>query len=158
VTAADDLLAVTAMRLTADRYAMAVDRGDGALFAAQFTPDGSLDAPRGRFVGREQLSGVPPMVKGLYERTHHAVVGLVPEIEGAEASVQTYTHARHYYRDKSGIEHCYEMTVRYDDRFRLMDGRWLISSRQFVLVGDTTYPTGRLHRAGPASTAKGESR
>jgi hypothetical protein len=158
VRPADDLLAVTAMRLTADRYAMAVDRGDGALFAAQFTPDGTLDAPRGRFVGREELAGVPPMVRRLYERTHHAVVGLVPEIDGGEAAAQTYTHARHYYRDKAGIEHCYEMTVRYEDRFRETEGRWLLSSRLFVLVGDATYPTGRLHRAGPVSNAEGEGR
>lgn len=158
MTSADDLLSVTAMRLTADRYAMAVDRGDGPLFATQFTSDGVLEAPRGRFVGREQLSTVPALMKRLYERTHHAVVGLVPEIAGCEATAETYTHARHFYRDKAGIEHCYEMTIRYEDRFRETEGRWLIRRRSLVLVGDSTCPTGRLHRAGPVSNDTGEGK
>lgn len=141
-----ELLAALAMRATAERYAMAVDRGDAEMFAAQFTPDGVLEAPRGRFSGREQLATVPPMMRRLYERTHHGVVGLVPVIEGGRATAHTYTHARHYYRDKAGEELCYEMTVRYEDVFDAADGSWLIAHRFLVLVGDATYPTGRAHR------------
>lgn len=141
-----ELLAALAMRATAERYAMAVDRGDAEMFAAQFTPDGILEAPRGRFAGREQLATVPPMMRRLYERTHHAVVGLVPVIEGNRATAHTYTHARHYYRDKAGHELCYEMTVRYEDTFEEVDGAWRIAHRVLVLVGDATYPTGRFPR------------
>jgi uncharacterized protein (TIGR02246 family) len=143
-----ELLAGLAMRATAERYAMAVDRGDAEMFAAQFTPDGILEAPRGRFAGREQLANVPPMMRRLYERTHHGVVGLVPLIEGNRATAHTYTHARHYYRDKAGQELCYEMTVRYEDVFDAADGAWLIAHRVLVLVGDATYPTGRASRQG----------
>lgn len=149
----DDLMAIAAMRLTAERYAMAVDRGDAELFAAQFTEDGTLEAPRGRFVGREQLAAVPPMMKQSYLRTHHGVAGLVPVISGDRADAETYTYARHYYRDRAGVEQCYEMTVRYEDVFRRVDDRWLIASRNLVLVGDATYPTGR-HR--PITQANGQ--
>ncbi|WP_293861006.1 nuclear transport factor 2 family protein [uncultured Alsobacter sp.] len=146
----EELLATWSMRATAERYAMAVDRGDADMFAAQFTPGGILEAPRGRFSGREQLASVPPMMRRLYERTHHAVVGLVPVVEGSRATAHTYTHARHYYRDKAGQDLCYEMTIRYEDIFEDVEGAWLIAHRVLVLVGDATYPTGRSHRPADA--------
>ena len=143
-----DLLAALGLRLLADRYAMAVDRGDGAMFADQFVADGVLIAPRGRFEGREALSTVPPMMKRLYDRTHHAVVGQVPTFHDGGAQAQTYTLARHFYRRADGIEYCYEMTVRYEDAFRLTAEGWKIERRELVLVGEMTWPTGRLHPAG----------
>lgn len=148
MTPREQLLDAFAMRVTADRYAIAVDRHDAAMFTAQFTPDGVLEAPRGRFEGHDQLATVPPMMKDLYLRTHHGVVGMVPVIDGERASAETYTLARHYYRDRSGVEQCYEMTVRYEDIFRKVAGEWLIESRKLVLVGDATYPTGRRDRSG----------
>lgn len=138
------MLEVVALRLVADTYAMAVDRGDGALFAAQFTPDGVLEAPRGRFAGQEALVGVPAMMKKLYDRTFHAVVGLVPVFSGDRAEAETYTLARHFYRKTADDrEYCYEMTVRYDDQFRRTEAGWRLSHRRLVLIGDATWPTGR---------------
>jgi len=149
----DRLLDLVALRLVAESYAMAVDRGDGALFAAQFTPEGVLEAPRGRFKGAEALSGVPAMMKRLYDRTHHAVVGLVPVFDGDQAEAETYTLARHFYRpDPGGPEFCYEMTVRYEDRFRRTDAGWRLARRRLVLVGDMTMPTGK--RPPPGVTQK----
>lgn len=142
----ESLLSAFAMRMVAERYAMAVDRGDGALFAAQFTPDGVLEAPRGTFAGRDQLATVPAMMTRLYERTHHGVVAMVPVIDGDSATAETYTCARHFYRDSAGTGYCYEMTIRYDDAFRKTGDGWLLCSRKLVLVGDATYPTGRRHR------------
>lgn len=145
MTSPEDLLAAFEIRLVAERYAMAVDRGDGQLFADQFTPDGELSAPRGHFKGRDQLMTVPAMMQDLYDRTHHGVTGMVPEFSGKDASAQTYTYARHYYRAADNLEYCYEMTVRYDDHFRRIDEGWRLSSRKLVLIGDTTIRTGRLH-------------
>lgn len=143
MTSRDHLLDIFAMRLTAERYALAVDSHDAKTFAAQFTLDGVLEAPRGRFEGREELARVPPMMKELYLRTHHGVVAMVPVIEDDRARAETYTLARHYYREAGGVEQCYEMTVRYEDEFRRVSGEWLIASRRLVLVGDATHPTGR---------------
>lgn len=155
MTCEGPLLAAFALRMVADRYAMAVDRGDGALFAAQFTPDGVLEAPRGRFVGHDELATVPAMMKRFYDRTHHGVVAMVPEFDGDEAAAETYTYARHYYRDDAGAEHCYEMTVRYEDAFRKVDDAWLLARRNLVLVGDATCRTGRQHRADDPARREG---
>ncbi|MFP1645403.1 nuclear transport factor 2 family protein [Pontitalea aquivivens] len=142
MTATADLVA---LRLVADRYALAVDLGDGDLFADQFMPDGILISPRGGFAGRAALAGVPAMMRGLYDRTHHAVTGLVPRVEGDRATAYTGTLARHFYRAGDGVGYCYEMTVRYSDQFvRITDG-WRLARRELHLLGDATWPAGRRH-------------
>jgi hypothetical protein len=88
------------------------------------------------------------MMKELYDRTHHGVVGMVPVVGGDAANANTYCYARHYYRDEAGTGHCYEMTVRYDDRFRRKDGVWRLAHRVLVLIGDAAWPTGRGPRRG----------
>ncbi|MBN9061828.1 MAG: hypothetical protein BGP06_14910 [Rhizobiales bacterium 65-9] len=131
--ATDEILQRFALRQTAERYAVAVDRGDGALFAAQFTPDGELVAPRGVFAGRDSLSTVPAMMRGLYEKTFHAVLTQVAEIEGDEATAETYCIARHLYRDGEQRRMCYEMTIRYQDRFARLGGAWLFARRELIV-------------------------
>ncbi|GIL01359.1 MAG: hypothetical protein BroJett030_12580 [Alphaproteobacteria bacterium] len=155
MNAGDELIAAFALRQTAERYAFAVDRGDGELFAGQFMPDGVLEAPRGRFAGRDALAGVPAMMRRLYARTHHGVVGMLPAIDGDRATAQTHGYARHYYRDRDGAEHCYEMTIRYEDSFTLAERTWLIAHRRLVLVGDAHYRTGRPPQ--PAVTTEASS-
>lgn len=158
MTSQEELLAAFALRAIAERYAMAVDEGDGELFAAQFTPDGVLEAPKGVFTGRGEIATVPPMMKRFYDRTHHGVVGMTSTFSGDNATAKTYTHARHYYRDDAGVEQCYEMTIRYDDRFYRLEGQWLLSQRVLVLIGDATYPTGRRRRSGAEAPKQAEPR
>lgn len=136
---------LVALRLVADSYALAVDLGDGELFADQFTPGGVLISPRGGFEGRAALAGVPAMMRGLYDRTHHAVTGLVPRFSGDRATAQTGTLARHFYRAPDGVEYCYEMTVRYSDAFIRTEDGWRLARRELHLLGDATCPTGRRH-------------
>lgn len=145
MSATDELLATLELRTVADRYAMAVDRGDGERFADQFTPDGVLEAPRGVFRGRDQLAGVPAMMKRLYLRTQHGVLAMVPAFDGDRAAVETSGLARHYYQGPDDTEYCYEMAIRYEDAFRRTDEGWRLEGRKLVLVGDATYPTGRAH-------------
>lgn len=140
--AADEMLASVELRLLAERYAMAVDRGDGALFAAQFTQEGVLVAPAGSFSGRAELAAVPEIVRGRYEHTHHAVVGMVPVFDDDRANAQTYSYARHFYRSGAGERMCYEMTIRYDDEFERMQGRWLLSRRTLTVVAETRFCVG----------------
>lgn len=133
---ADDLVAI---RRTADLYAVAVDRGDAELFVTQFTPDGVLLAPRGRFETRDALAGVPPMMKQLYERTFHAVLTQALNGDGDRAAGETYCIARHWSTDSSGQRTCFEMTIRYQDRFERRDGRWLIATRGLVVDATHSY-------------------
>jgi uncharacterized protein (TIGR02246 family) len=136
----ETLPAILAVRQLAERYAVAVDRGDGALFAAQFTEDGMLVAPRGEFVGRERLATVPPMMKERYEETFHAVLTQAVDFDGERAAGETYCIARHFFHDRAGQRLCYEMTIRYQDAFRLTGGRWLISRRELVTDAGRTFP------------------
>lgn len=129
----DDLLDALATRRLAERYAVAVDRGDGALLAAQFTPDGVLEAPRGRFEGRAALAGVPPMMRGLYRRTWHGVLGQAVDFAGDTGEGETYAIARHFYDDRDGRPACFEMTIRYADWFVRRDGAWLIAHRRLLV-------------------------
>lgn len=139
---ADDqatLLMDVALRRLSERYAYAVDIGDGDMLAALFTPDGVVDAPRGRFEGIEQLRGIPAMVAKRYLKTFHAVLNQVLEPVEGGAEGETYCIARHYFRDPAGRYLCYEMTIRYQDRFaRTADG-WRLSRRELVIVGTHTY-------------------
>lgn len=136
----DELARVIAVRQLADRYGVAVDRGDGALFAAQFTEDGTLIAPRGEFVGRERLASVPPMMKDRYEGTFHAVLTQAVDFDGDLAAGETYCIARHFFHDRAGQRLCYEMTIRYQDAFRLEGGEWLISRRELITDAGRTFP------------------
>lgn len=139
VAQADDLMTGLAIRRLADCYALAADTCDGDLFAAQFTADGVLEAPRGRFVGRQALTGVPRMLREHYCRTFHAVLNQVPVINGDEASAQTYSIARHFFRDGTGQPLCTEMTIRYQDRFRQTANGWLFFRRELVVDATRTF-------------------
>jgi hypothetical protein len=138
--AAEELLEAAALRRLAERYAVAVDRGDGALFAAQFTAAGELIAPRGRFAGREELARVPVMMRDLYLRTFHAVLTQAPVFDGDRAVAETYCIARHYYRDRAERLMCYEMTIRYQDAFERTSGEWLIARRELIVDATSQSP------------------
>lgn len=134
-----ELLTELALKRLSDRYAQAVDAGDGEQFASLFTPDGVVEAPRGRFAGNEALRGVPPMMRERYLKTFHAVFSPVYDVTGDTASGQLCCLARHYLRDLTGQYLCYEMTVRYHDAYvRTPDG-WRIASRKLELLGTQTF-------------------
>lgn len=132
----EQLLAEFAIRRVAESYAYAVDSGDGALFAAQFTPDGLLISPRGSFQGAE-LQGVPAMMQRAYLRTHHAVVGHLAQLspDRQSATAETACYARHYLR-RDGGDYCYEMTIRYHDLLRRLPEGWRIAERRLELIGE----------------------
>ena len=141
----DDLMVGLALRRVAERYALAVDTVDGALFAAQFTDDGVLESPRGRFVGKDALKSVPAMVRVRYLRTFHAVLNLVPAIVGDTAEAETYSIARHFFSDAAGQALCHEMTIRYQDRFKKTAAGWLLANRRLVVDAARTFPVDGPH-------------
>lgn len=133
MSALEQLSTAAALRRAAERYAYACDRRDPDLFVAQFTEDGVLIAPRGTFAGPEQLRTVTGMLTERYLKTFHAVISQLPVIREAEASAETYATARHLYRASDGQLTCYEMTIRYQDEYRLVSGAWLFSRRELVI-------------------------
>ena len=134
---ADDLLAAYALRLLADRYAVAVDRRDGDALAALFTEGGVIDAPRGRFNGRAAIRKLTDMMTQLYDKTFHGVLTQVANISGERAKAETYCIARHFRQDNAGAYSCHEMTIRYQDECVSRNGVWLFAQR--VLAIDATH-------------------
>ena len=139
------------LRDLAERYAFAADRRDGKALAATFTEDGVLEAPRGRFTGHDELADVAPMMERLYRKTFHAVLGQQAEIDGDDASGETYSIARHYFTGDDGEPRCFEMTIRYQDRFRRTPGGWRFAARRLVVDATHTYPV--RHVADPEQAA-----
>lgn len=139
---ADDqaaLLMSIALRRVSERYAYAVDSGDGDLLAEQFVSDGVIVAPRGTFEGLEQIRGISAMLKQRYLKTFHAVLNQVVNPTEGGAEGETYCIARHYSRDPAGRYLCYEMTIRYLDRFARTSNGWRLARRELVVLGTHTY-------------------
>lgn len=141
---AEALTTRLALREAAERYGAAVDRHDAELFVAQFTRDGVLIAPRGRYAGHEELRKVPPMMAALYEGTFHGILSQVAEIERDKAKAETYCIARHFLHDSNGQHLCFEMTIRYQDDFVLHNGRWLFSRRELLVDFTHVFEAGTL--------------
>ena len=134
-----DPLAAIVFRDLAERYAFACDRRDADAFAGVFTADGVLEAPRGRFLGHDELRGVIPMMEKLYLNTFHAVLGQQVKTSGDSAEGETYSIARHHFEKAPGDLRCYEMTIRYRDRFRRGGSSWLFSSRTLIVEATHTF-------------------
>ena len=119
-----------AIRALCERYAQAVDAGDGAAFSALFTPDGHLVANilgEVHFYGREQLAQVPVQARADVATTMHFIGNHLAEVDGDLATGVTYCIANHLRDDGSNLA----MMVRYDDTYRRgSDGEWLIEDRR----------------------------
>ena len=127
------------LRELALRYARACDTHDAAEFAAIFTEDGEIVSPGHTMTGRDQIVAVvPSALKQMYLRTMHLVHNDMAWIEGDEARSETYCIAHHLTRvsDKKATD--YIMAIRYESRFRKVDGVWYFSHRRLHLNWDET--------------------
>ena len=135
-----NLTDVYALRQVAERYAVAVDRRNVTMFAAQFTKDGWLEAPLGRFEGRDEIGSIIASMAERYEATFHGVLSFIAEIDGHQACAETYCIARHFFSRKAEGTRCYEMTIRYQDEFAIEEGCWRFSSRRLVVDARREFP------------------
>jgi ketosteroid isomerase-like protein len=116
----------------AERYARAVDRRDWALAATLFTDDAVLLSTR------FELVGVPQILRGLrtverYRATFHAVHNQTLEIDGDEASAETYCVANHLF-ERAGAARKLDRGIRYQDRYRRgADGAWRLARRELIV-------------------------
>lgn len=114
-----------AIRVLMARYNINGDRGDIEGLAATFAQDGVLhfnnDSTTGRVAIAARLSGGSKRNPALTVSRHHLGTSLV-EIEGETATGRTYFHVQtDIGPDHHGV---------YVDRFRKVDGEWLIAHRQ----------------------------
>ena len=130
---------VLAIRALCERYAQAVDAGDGAAFASVFAQDGHLVSDYGggetHFNGRDELALIPDGAKGIADTTMHFIGNHVADIDGDSATGVTYCMANHLRDDRSNLV----MAVRYFDRYtRGSDGDWLIVDRRVNIAWTET--------------------
>ncbi len=140
------------LRTPVERYAVAIDRRDEALFASAFTPDATLTVPvmsdpnAADIVlrGSDELRDVVRRIER-YDRTFHMVGQvLIDREEDAVAHGEAYCAAHHWRAvDDDATEHMV-LFIRYEDRYRrdLGDG-WLISARTVHVDGTEITRTGR---------------
>lgn len=105
------------------RYATAVDERDMDAWVGLFVPD----VRAGRFgTGRKALKEfITPQVKQFY-RSIHFIMGHRLVLDDRDtAHGHVYCRAEHEVGDRWVV-----MGIRYDDRYRRVDGEWLFSSRR----------------------------
>ena len=135
-TTATDLLE---LRSLVDRYASAVDDGDGAAMAALFVPDGALlvyeagsDELAYSYRGPDELATVAAEMKRLYLRTFHFVGNFVCEVDGDRATGTPYCVAQHL-RDDGRGQQVVVMPVRYRDTYVRTPAGWRFEERICVV-------------------------
>jgi len=127
-----------AIRELACRYARAVDRRDWALARSLFSDDAVLVGPRFELVGLEAiLRGLRSVER--YRATFHAVVNQLVEIQGDEASGETYCLANHLL-ERDGQARKLDWGIRYQDRYRRVDGAWRIARRELIVDWEQDLP------------------
>jgi hypothetical protein len=136
----DDLVE---LRHLVDRYADAVDRKDAADLIGLFAADGVLQvggdgAPvENRWVGAEVGRSLD--VLGGFQHTFHHIGGAVFEPAGAEAGGRVHCLAHHYERTGNGPVDLV-MMINYHDRYRRVDGSWLIARRRVAIEWTELHP------------------
>ncbi len=122
-----------ALRKMAMEYARTCDRGDGAGFAALFTPDGAIDGPGFHVDGYDQLFANPGVLKQMYQSTMHSVMNHTVTIDGDTAEGETYCIAYHVNRPENGVTTRLDWAIRYQDKYVRQDGKWLYTHRQLLV-------------------------
>ena len=127
--ATEDIVAIQQLY---GRYNHAIDSGDGAGWAACFTPDGTFSSPMsGSMNGTEALKA---FAEGFAARlkARHWINNLVIDPEGEGARGKCYLMLL---RLTEGQPASIMATAIYDDRLVKRDGSWLFSSRNVSAAG-----------------------
>jgi uncharacterized protein (TIGR02246 family) len=132
------------LRRSAELYAQGADRRDKALWASIFTEDGVIEAPGLSLVGRANIVTALDVMARLYVATQHRVHNQVVSIDGDSAQGETYSTADHLSAD-GGTRTILTWAIRYQDRWRRVDGRWLFSHRSLVIDWTDTRTIGQPH-------------
>jgi hypothetical protein len=126
----------SAIRALVDRYAFAIDGRDPDGFAQLFAAEGVLRVlpePGRRhspveFHGRTGVAQLCRMVVGTCDQTVHFVGNHVAEVDGNEATAQTYCIAHHLQRhEHASLDDV--MVIRYVDWLVVEQGEWRFAER-----------------------------
>ena len=127
-----------ALRELVDRYAQIPDDRNYALVDDLFSEDATLVGPGFELAGRELIRQGMQAIEQ-YSATLHSMHGQVVEIDGDEASGDTWCIANHIH-EKDGRPHKLDWGIRYKDRYRRDAAGWRIAHRELVLVWSQELP------------------
>ena len=150
-------------------YCRGVDRGDAALVASVYHPDGTDDHGSFEGLGVDFADHVTRRLAERYQATMHSISNVGIVFTGPDsAHVECHVTARHLGTDDRGPT-LMSFGGRYVDRFERRDGEWKIVHRAVVHEWDkvenieAAYPPGRFtdgvrgpddlsYQHGPATT------
>jgi uncharacterized protein (TIGR02246 family) len=119
-----------------ERYAQAVDRGDGKAAAALFAADGELEmwldpAQDGSTAIRRGRAEIAAAIDGLraFHVTQHAIASSVIDIDGNSAAGETRCVA-HHVRTGEGQPRDEVLYITYVERVARADGHWRFTRRE----------------------------
>jgi hypothetical protein len=92
-----------------------------------------LVTPRGRIEGRARVLAALPRLAAAFAATQHRVLNQHHIIDGDDATGETYCVADHMTEAADGARSILSWAIRYQDRLRRIDGRWLFTRRELVL-------------------------
>lgn len=127
------LLDEQAIRRAATLYAIGADRRDPDIWAAIMAEDMVLITPRGRIEGRAHALEALPRLAAAFTATQHRVTNLLHIIDGDDATGETYCVADHMREAADGTRSILRWAIRYQDRLRRIDGRWLFTRRELIV-------------------------
>ncbi len=103
--------------------------------------------------GREQMRGIPAILKERFLGTVHYVMNHVVTIEGEQASGEAYSLACHRYDAPDGTPMTLDWAVRYQDRYRRENGEWRIAYRRLIVDWEKRTPVERPQGADTGAEA-----
>lgn len=119
-------------------YSRIPDDRDYGLVDRVFTADATLIGPGFKCHGADQIREA---MRGIeqFPVTLHSVHNQFVEIDGDEATGETYCIANHVL-EKDGRPHKLDWGVRYQDRYRRESGGWRIAHRELRVVWEQELP------------------
>lgn len=112
------------------RYVDAVNRKDGAAWAATWAQDATWNLLGTEVVGRENILGLWQQMMTGFEFAVMMPSSCLIEISGDSANGHWYLHE--YTRDLEGA--ATTILSRYLDSYRKVDGQWLYQTRQYEFI------------------------
>ena len=122
-----------------NRYARGIDRCDLAVLRDVWWPEAVADYGSGEVGALAWSDGVVPALAAM-RRTQHFLGNMLIDIDGAEATAETYCRAWHEVDTSEGPEEK-EVGGRYLDRLVKRDGDWRILHRRYVMDWNRNAPS-----------------
>lgn len=128
------------LRRLAMLYASAMDRNEPAFLNDILTEDIVIRGPGFSVSGLENVRAIPASLREKYTATRHVVHNQSVIIDRDTAQGETYSTASHVTNNANGNPEILVWELRYQDQFRVQEGKWCISQRELIVDWVETRP------------------